>query len=147
MDTILDTDKVSGEDVMPSMVSVDMQVTPLKKHGKELACAIAGTSVDGGVIELGTANSHTMTFQLMDGNVPGLKFVSDADNYPFSSTTDDCPRRGDQVNQFTSMTLSPDRRTLTVVADPGSDPIVHYALRFEDEDAKVFKWDPIIINN
>jgi hypothetical protein len=132
---------------MPRMVNADMQVKPLKKQGKSVACAITGAIVDGGVIELGSANSHTMTFQLVGGNVPNLRFVSEADDYPFCSMTDGCPKKGDQINQFTSTTVSADGQTLTVVADPGTDPIVHYALRFKDQNDKTLSWDPIIINN
>jgi hypothetical protein len=146
MAEVIDTEQTTQESAMPSMLSVDMQVTPLKKHGKEIACAITGSVVDGGVIELGSDNAHTITFHLADGKVPGLQFVSETDNYPFSSLAEDCPKKGDQAGQFTSVAVTDKGRTLTVTADRGTDPIVHYALRFTDGD-KTFKWDPIIINN
>jgi hypothetical protein len=128
-----------------AMLSVDFEVEPLAMHGKELACAISGAAVNGGVIELGKGNAHTMSFELVPGNVAGLSFVAAQDN-PFCSMADDCPKKGDQINQFTNVTVSADGQTLTVAADPGTDPIVHYALRFTDGQ-KTVTWDPIIINH
>jgi hypothetical protein len=62
--------------------------------------------------------------------------------------TDDCPKKGDNIDQFPNPpTVSPDRQTLTVVADPGTESIVHYALRFKDDNDRTLTWDPIIINN
>ena len=135
--------KVAGG--TPELLSVSFQVQPLQKQGKQLACAISGAGANGGVIELSKDNAHTMTFQLVSGNINGLSFVSSSDD-PFCSMTDDCPKKGDQINQFTSATVSADGQTLTVDADAGSDPIVHYALRFTDGH-KTLTWDPIIINH
>jgi len=145
--TVLDKGRESRRDDkdVPQLLSVDFQIQPLQKQGKELACAISGTGVNGGVIELAKGNPHTMTFQLVSGNIAGLTFVSSSDD-PFCSMTDDCPKKGDQINQFTSATVSADGQTLTVDADPGTDPIVHYALRFTDGQ-KTLTWDPIIINH
>ena len=129
----------------PQMTSVAFQIEPLERHGKQLACAITGSAVNGGVIELSDANSHTMTFQLVAGNVPGLSFVSVA-NYPFCSVVDGCPKKGNQIGQFTDVSVSADGQELTVTADPGADPIVHYSLRFTD-GVTTLTWDPIIINH
>jgi hypothetical protein len=147
MTGIIEDEHAANDGADPSMLSVDLLIKPLKKHGKELVCAITGSVVDGGVIQLGSANSHTMTFQLVDGDVPGIQFVSEAED-PFCSMADDCPKKGDQIAQFPNPpTVSADRRTLTVIADPGTDSIVHYALRFKGENDKTLTWDPIIINN
>lgn len=144
MKDTIDDDQITTESPARSLVSVDLEITPLKKHGKELVCAINGSIVNGGVIELDSSNTYTLNFQLLDGNAPGLNFATETD-YPFCSITDDCPKKGDQIDQFPSVTSN--GKTLTVIADPGIDPIVHYALRFEDTNQKILSWDPIIINN
>ena len=54
---------------------------------------------------------------------------------------------GNQISQFTNVSLSADGQTLTVTADPGTDPIVHYSLRFTDGGTTTLTWDPIIINH
>jgi len=145
MTKVLDKDGTSESGDGPRLLNVDFQVEPLQKQGKQLACAISGPAVNGGVIELSNGNSHKMTFQLVPGNLAGLSFVAAADD-PFCSVTEDCPKKGDQINQFTQMSVSPDGQTLTVDAGPGTDPIVHYALRFTD-GSKTLTWDPIIINH
>jgi hypothetical protein len=147
MTAIVEGEQAARGDEGPSMLSVDLVIKPLKKHGKQLVCGITGSVVDGGVVQLGSANSHTMTFQQVDGDVPGIENVPETDE-PFCSKTDDCPKKGDQIAQFANPPrVSADGRTLTVIADPGTDSIVHYALRFKDENDKTLRWDPIIINN
>ena len=143
----IDDAQIARGGQQPSLLNVDLQISPLRKQGKELACAISGGIVNGGVIELDSANTYTLKFQLLDGNLPDLTFVSDTDDYPFCSMTDDCPKKGDQINQFSTTSVSNGGKTLTVVADQGTDPIVHYALRFKDDKNKTLTWDPIIINN
>src|SRR5689334_3455994 len=102
------------------MLAVDLQVTPLKKNKKkELACAVDGAVVNGGVVQLSSANAHTLTFQLAAGT--DYSFVAEADD-PFCSKTDDCPRKGDQTGQFHDAHVSPDGQSLTVIADPSTDP-------------------------
>jgi hypothetical protein len=130
----------------PQMTSVDFQIEPLERHGTQLACAITGSAVNGGVIELSDGSSHTMTFQLVPGNVSGLSFVPEA-SYPFCSVVDGCPKKGNQIPQFTNAVVSADGQTLTVTADAGTDPIVHYSLRFTDGGTTALTWDPIIINH
>lgn len=142
------TDQILEETYIPTpptAMNVDVEVKPLKKHKKQLACAIGGPGVDGGTIELSKGDPHVLTFQLVSSNVSGLSFVADADR-PFCSSTDGCPGKDDDTGQFHDAKVSSSGQRLTVMADASAEPIVHYALRFKDSSGAVVTCDPIIIN-
>lgn len=129
----------------PDRTQVDVRITPLKAKGKELACAIDGPNVVGGVLELSKGQAHKLVFQLEPGRIPNLKFVPVAEE-PFCSKVADCPKKGDQVAQFRQVSLSNGDTTLTVEAEQGTEDVLHYALRITDGDRE-FICDPIIIND
>ena len=122
---------------------VDVTVTPLKRKGNELYCAIEGPHVKGGVLELDKASKHTLTFELAPGT--GLKFVDPQDK-PFCSDANNCPGKNDQDPQFSGIAVSNGGQTLTVNADAGTQDVVHYALRVTDGTGTL-TCDPIIIND
>jgi len=126
------------------MAPVDVMGTPLKAKGGEVACAITGAKIDGGILRLSKGQSHRLSFRLADGNIPGLTFVPENED-PFCSYVDDCPDEGDQVPQFPTVNVTDKGRTLTVVANPGTEDMLHYALRLTN-GRRTLTFDPIIIN-
>jgi hypothetical protein len=124
---------------------VDVTVTPLKARGRDLACAISGPRVKGGVLQLSRGQAHDLAFQLDTENMPDLQFLRPDEN-PFCSKVDGCPDSNDQVAQFESITLSRDGKTLRVQSEPGTEEVLHYALRMTD-GRREYICDPIIIND
>lgn len=126
---------------------VDVTVTPRIRQNKQVYCEIdaAGSSnknVKGGVIKLpDEEQDYQLTFNLEDGDVPGLEFAA----APFSSDGAGCPAAGSNDPQFSAPQVKPgsNKRVCTVRVRPKKGKnVVHYSLHFTNGDV----CDPIIIN-
>ena len=127
--------------------SVSIKVIPQLQQETEVFCEIepdgaAHQYVKGGVIKLKKqGQQYDLTFELEDGDVPGLEFTDP----PFSSSASGCPSGGSNDGQFTNPQVKPNTngRACTVTAVPGNHKnAVHYSLHFTDGSS----CDPIIIN-
>lgn len=126
---------------------VTVTVSPQIDDAEWVYCEIdpdgpANKYVKGGVIKLPKpGQTYELTFQLEDGDIPGLEF----DDPPFSSDSSKCPDQGDNDAQFSNPQVKPhtNARACTVEVTPNpAKNAVHYALHFTNGKS----CDPIIIN-
>jgi hypothetical protein len=132
----------------PSLTAVSVQVTPqMILNSGEIPCEIDGTPpglVKGGVIKLAAAGQYTITFQLMQGQVPNLQFDC-AD--PFWASQSGCPGNSSSDPQLTVQNCN--GTTLVVNATPRPPKnAVYYRLNYTLAGTPgPLYFDPIIINN
>lgn len=143
MQTTIEADQASRKDqtAMPQGVAVD--VTPVFGNGS--VCQIdpgdgpSHAFVHGGIINLHGNPSYQVTWQLQQGNSPGLQF--DTSN-PIWSDQSGCPSGACQDSQIS--VVSCNATTLVTNVDPAPPQnAVHVSLGFSNGT----RFDPIIINN
>lgn len=127
--------------------TLTVTVTPFDRSGRHIQCEIGGPStgegrVDGGVIFLDEGHDFDITFDLQDGEEPGLEWATD----PLWIQWDRCPRAQVVDAPFKQASKGSSKRSTVAVDASSRSGVLHYRMNFRLNGQSVY-CDPIIIHD